>query len=380
MVSPEIPPANFQDGATNGRPASINEIKGLFDLATLHPKRTRFAAEVTITEPPRTKEQIAEELKLQNKVMEERDRVFRKQATGIQTVRSNTIVEESSGRRVFHVQEWYSGNKYRLDRTEKATINAAFLKAFPEGYRDTYVEIHDPQFSPYESFSVNHQLRDAQLTKDPKVHYAPYRLWQCLGMSERVRVPLTMALVDKQSMKPVAPGVERDESLLKPDSWKMESIHNGSNPNWRLEAFDGQLGGTPVTCFKLRGRCLDVWSPPLDISTIRTSGFPQIEVSYWIAQKSGRNVCLQAMLTNITQHTAFFSKLDEVDEHGYPRIWETKALENGSLTKGLRVAFKRIDDSPQFSDEEVFSPVFPTNYIVSDVTSGEAVILRNPHP
>jgi hypothetical protein len=45
-----------------------------------------------------------------------------------------------------------------------------------------------------------------------------------------------------------------------------------------------------------------------------------------------------------------------------------------------RVVFKRIETNPSFTDEEVFAPVFPPGYIVSDGSSGRNVILQNPHP
>jgi hypothetical protein len=45
-----------------------------------------------------------------------------------------------------------------------------------------------------------------------------------------------------------------------------------------------------------------------------------------------------------------------------------------------KVVFKRIDLNPIFTDKEVFAPVFPPDYIVSDVSSGTGVMLQNPHP
>ena len=105
------------------------------------------------------------------------------QKSKLQGVRSNTIVNESSGTRIFHVEEWLSGDKYRLDQTANSPINATYLKSHPNGYRDTYVNIRDPVFSPYSAFSVNHNLRDAQLTKDPKMKYLRVRPVACVRTS-----------------------------------------------------------------------------------------------------------------------------------------------------------------------------------------------------
>ena len=234
--------------ARGGRPASIGEITQLFDLAKTRPQKSRFIADVTLTEPPLSRAQVLAELKLQNEIMAEADRYLTpSQKSKLQGVRSNTIVNESSGTRIFHVEEWYSGDKYRLDQTENSPINATYLKSHPNGYRDTYVNIRDPVFSPYSAFSVNHNLRDAQLTKDPKMKYSGYDLWRAFGLAEPAAGPLIVALADPHSLDLKRHANADFLKNCKIDKWKMQRIHDGTDPAWNLVADDEKLEDVEVT-------------------------------------------------------------------------------------------------------------------------------------
>jgi hypothetical protein len=51
----------------------------------------------------------------------------------------------------------------------------------------------------------------------------------------------------------------------------------------------------------------------------------------------------------------------------------------GLPVKEIDVVFNKIELNPTFNDKQVFFPVFATNYIVSDVTSGRAKILQDPY-
>ncbi|MBE0541115.1 MAG: hypothetical protein IH623_07000 [Verrucomicrobia bacterium] len=370
-----------EDNEPAPRLASKEEIKQLFDLATARPQRSRIVAHITVMERSSTQEEVAAKLKRQNKLMEENERHLNwKQRIEIQTVRSNTILSQSSGTRYFKVQEWHSGSKYRLDQTEETAINAVFLKSHPDSYRDSYANIHDSAFSPYQAFRVNHQLRDAQLSTNPKTGFMRHKLWQALGMPERVGVIFGLALVDGASLTNAAYDAKRDMNIMKIDSAKVESIHNGSNPHWRLDAYEEQIDSMQTTRFKLSGRYLDLWTPPPDLTSLKNVTFSEIEVYCWIGRTSGRSVCVQTFFTNFTQQTSFSSKCDGFDPDGYPQVWETRATEKGIPKEGLKVVFKEIDASPRFTDEEAFAPVFPANYIISDISSGKAVVLQNPLP
>jgi len=60
-------------------------------------------------------------------------------------------------------------------------------------------------------------------------------------------------------------------------------------------------------------------------------------------------------------------------------VWKTSLVKDG-VVKERHVVFKEIDPNPTFIDEEIFTPSFPTNYNVSDMTSGTAETLQRALP
>lgn len=371
-----------QENVSVTRPATIAEMQQLFDLATTKPQRFRIVADITVNEPAWTKEQIASELEHQNTAMESRDnQAASKHFTDLTTIRSNAIAEAHSGIRVKHVQEWYSTNKFRLDQNQESALNAAFLKTHPGSYHDTFVDIgDDPAFSPYRSFLINRELHDVQLSKSPASQFARDNLWRVLGLDEQIANPLIIALMDFRSVPPYHKGDPSTVSLagIKIDSLKSQAIHNGSDPNWHLEADEESLDGNVVTRFRLKGKIFDPGGSPETISGVSMTR-SSIEAAYWIIRESDKMICLQATLTNLTTQESFSSKRAALDSNGYPRRWEISIARSG-VVKTTEVLIKEIDPNPSFSDDQIFSPRFATNDIVSDITYGDAVVSQQPHP
>ena len=108
--------------------------------------------------------------------------------------------------------------------------------------------------------------------------------------------------------------------------------------------------------------------------------FDTFQADVWIGQVLGKAVCFQESVTNLTQHTATISKRGRFDDNGRPILWIVSKVNADSTFETRNVAFKRIEVNPAFTDEKAFAPVFPPDYIVSDVSSGTGVILQNPHP
>ena len=364
---------------TVSRPASIDEINQLFNLAIARPERSRFVADIELIEPPATQDQIAATLKLENEVMKTRDgRLSPEQMESLVIARSNALVRAMSGRRIQHVEEWYSGHYNRLDQTDEALlVSTNYLQANSDRFHDTFVNIHDPKFSPYTSFTVNNELHSATLTRNPETYYrVPNDLWRVCGLDQPLTFPLLFVLVDVnsintnalQSLNPLDHDVML--SSLKADSWKVQRLHDGLDPNWHLEAKDENLDGVPVVRFNLEGK-YPAPDAPMPLSSI--------QVIYWIGQIAGKPVCIQAMLTNLTLHSSFLSKREQFDNKGFPHVWKTSTLKDG-FTKEFNAKFKEIDLNPIFTDTEIFTPKFQTNYTVSDITSGTAIRLQKSIP
>lgn len=367
-----------QEQLPASRPASIDEITQLFNLVIAQPpKRIRFVADIKIIQPSWTEGQIDDELKRINNFMQSRHRgLSQDKLAKLELVQSNAIVKAHSGERVLHIEEWYSGHFYRLDQTDEAAVPDSFLQTHTNKFYETFVNLHDPQFSPYMSFYVNRNLHAASLTRDPNVGYLEHNLWQALGIDSSIAFPIAMLMADTNSLISAVTSLKKTSAFydydignagfdgLKIDPWKIQRIHDGADPNCHLDASDEIIDGIPTTRLTLRCKFPEMKS------------IDSIEIVCWIGRISEKTVCLQASLTNFTEHTSFFSQRQQFDDKGFPRIWNTYTLGKDSFKKEL-ITFKEIDMDPSFSDAEIFTPKFQTNYSVSDVTSGQGVLLQS---
>ena len=344
------------------RPATLDEIQTLFDLAKIGPPRLRVVADITSNEPKYSEQEIAAAIKSQNEMYPD----LAKSSDETQRARTNAIARSHSGTRVLHVQEWYSGRHYRLDQTEEGMVSEQYFKKHPGIYKNSFVDIDDPTLSPYRSYLLDNELHDAQLSKT--TIYGKNDLWRAAGLEGELAFPLLVALTDSKSGPKGRPATDTDSSTLKIDPVKAEMIHNGSHPIWHLESTAASGEGNR-TRFVLRGRTLSLVEP---------YGQADMEFVYEVGRVGQRAVCVEASLTNLTTHGAFISQRKDFDAQGFPHMWKRTTIKSGSPAKQVDVVFKEVEMNPAFKDEEVFSTIFPNNYIVSDVTSGAAVILQKP--
>ena len=228
-------------------------------------------------------------------------------------------------------------------------------------YQPSDFDVVDRITEPYRSFMVNQQLRDIQLSKTSL--WAKNDLWRARGLDGEVVVPAFAALADPKSFVKGGRGTDADLGALKLDPVKAERLHNGSDPFWHLEAIteSGQEDPTRII-----------------MSAIKPYELSDQEFTYLIGRVAQRPVCLEASLTNYTTHASFFSTRADFDSQGFPRLWKRTTMTPGSPAKEIDVVFKEVELNAAFNDAQVFLPVFPTNYIVSDVTSGNAAILQHP--
>jgi hypothetical protein len=313
-------------------------------------------ANITTYEPKWSQEQVARAIEQQNEHFPDMKRLPEAE----QRDRTNAIAKSHSGIRILHVQEWYSGNLYRLDQTDEGMVSQQYLTNHLGTYKDSFVDIDDPAFSPYRSFTVNRQLRDIQLSKITL--WAKNDLWRALGLDQEVVLPLSVAFVDPKSL-PKGHGTDADLGNFKLDPAKAERIHNGSDPLWHLEAITGGEQENQTRFI---------------MSAIKPNPLSDQKFAYvvrWIGQRA---VCLEASVTNYTTHSSFISTREDFDSQGFPRVWKRTTIIPDSSVKQVDVAFKEVDLNATFDDKQIFLPTFPTNYIVSDVTSGNAKILQNP--
>jgi hypothetical protein len=162
------------------RSASLVEIQQLFDLArATKPDRCRFEADIEVTTPPYTKEQVKTTLaEIDNFMRDANAHLKPQQKADWEIVQSNAIVKAQSGKRIQHVREWYSGNYYRLDINDEGMGEERFMRTHPNEYFETWVNIPDSPFSPYASYQIQRELRDMVLYKQKGERFGQYNLWQ----------------------------------------------------------------------------------------------------------------------------------------------------------------------------------------------------------
>lgn len=320
------------------RAATLDEIRQLVALATNRPNRCVIEADIEVITPPYTKAQVEAALAdVKNFNSDVNARLTPQRELEWEIAQSNLIMQAHSGKCLQHVQEWYSGKNSRQDMNDECALVENFVKTHPGEYRDTWVNIPNSPFSPYSSYTINRELRDMMLFKQEQFGWP--NLSQALRISDDVAGEILLPL--------------------------LERLHGLTDSNWRLEVTGEMLNGQKATrfSFKAKDELADVW----------------------LAQISGRTVCLRESTTNFTSHTSAISEREQFDKDGLPTHWTLSTWAQSPMNavptpEERKVAFRRIDLNPAFTDEEAFAPVFPPGYIVSDVSSGHGVILQNPHP
>ena len=323
------------------RPATLDEVRQLLTLATNRPDRCEIEADIEVVTQPYTKAQVEAALADVKKFMQDANgRLKPKQLADWEIAESNAIVHSHSGKEIQHVREWYSGNYNRLDMNDEAMGARDFMQAHPGEYRNTFVSIPNSPFSPYGSYTVERNLKDIMLFKKGQT-FAPPDLWQALGMDTDVAGIILLPLFQR--------------------------LRGLTDSSWRLEVTEETLNGLKATRFSSKG------------------SRDKLQADVWVGQISGRTVCLRESTTNFTYHTSTISDREAFDKDGIPTRWTVSTWTRSSMNsvptpEARKVVFKRIDLNPIFTDKEVFAPVFPPDYIVSDVSSGTGVMLQNPHP
>lgn len=352
------------EAVENARQATLGEIQMVFDLAAFSPRQIRVAGTVITTEPKWTPEQIGAELKKQNELYPDLARLPDLQ----QKARSNAIAQSHSGLRIIHVQEWHSAGNYRLDQTDEGMFPGQYRKESPRDYRNSFINFAPENGFPHRSAFVDHKLKNAQFSTSTT--YSKNDLWRALGLEAELAFPLLVALADPQSWPQGRKPSEADLGQLKMSSARAEQIHRGTHPIWQLRVIEPG-GKNDPTRFILRGETMSL-VPPYERG--------DMEFVYAVKLSGQRFVCVAAALTNFTSNASLSSKRENFDAQGVPQVWRRILSNPGVPPKHIEVVIQEVELNPDFKTEEVFSIEFPTNYIVSDVTGGKAVVLQQPVP
>ena len=328
---------NAHAEAAPSRPATLLEIQELFDLATAaKPDRCRFEADIEVTTPPYSTEQVKTTLAgIENFMRDANARLQPQQKAAWEVDQSNAIVKAHSGKRIQHVREWYSGNYYRLDINDEGMGEERFMSTHPNEYFQTWVNIPNSPFSPYASYQIQRELHDMVLYQQKAERFHQYNLWQALKMNQEVASLFVGSLINLHDTNHLKRPFF-DYRGLKMDVSRAQQLHARTNSTnsfliSRLDATDENLDGKAVTHFTLK------WSFTLPPG-IKSDYKPDtLQGEMWVGQLAGKVVCLQELMTNLTQHASTVVKRQKYDGDGFPVVWTTtKISADSSFRKGAR--------------------------------------------
>jgi len=327
------------------------------------PHKVYVKASIALTTAGTTADQVGMHLGQINELMRRQDELVDR-AGGSQkalaAARSNVIASAGSGFRQFTVEEWYSGSSYRLDRQEHAITSLL-----------SFVNINDRRLSEYLSYLADHQLKSANVSKNAQFQFARHELWRAAGLDEPLIGVIMSAFVDYKSIDislATSPFDFRYLKKLAIDPGRTERIRTFKDPLWRLDVRDTQFEERAAKLFTLSGDYSDPYEPnPLS----------KIEATLLVSTIGTNAVCLEATLTNRSHKTSFRSLRNNHDSNGVPTSWLTITLDRNGIVTTNTATISWFQTDSAFNETNIFAPVFPKEYTVSDVTSGSGVLIQN---
>ena len=352
------------------KPALTAEaVTQLFEAAFTHFPRIYFEADIVKEEPRGTEEEFSKQFAGINEALRNSDARLKSDArAALNAARANSVRQALSGLRNFKIREWYSEKCYKRDE------NDLDEKPFDDKvkYTRTFALIGDKSISEFLSYEALHIAKSVALTKDPSTTYGTFQLWRAVGVDEHFDLPLIASLADLEQFTRGGElvGHRTDCRAISISRERLLRLTEGSDTDWSLAVGDEVLDGLPTTKVKLNGRYMDV------LFSTTPSLF---ENTYWFARMSGRLALIQAYQTNRAFGTSCRSKRGEFSETGFPGYYENIVSRQGTSSK-LRCKFHAISTDFGAPDTSVFSTTFPKDYLVSDHSTGTAVLLHDTMP
>ncbi len=336
------------------------------------PTRLRILAEVEEREPPWTEVQVREALRREEKDLEENDRPLSQgERSELRTVRLNGIRANHSGTRRFRLQEWLSGRLYRLDQTDHAVISAQDLEKMDASFHETFVNIDDPGFSDVSSFTANHQLKSAMLSKRQDSKYARADLWAAGSLDGVFARLLGFTLVDINSlMTNVNLSPYNEFTGAQMDMEKLDALLSGKTAGLSVLSEEISENGMPMIRLAYTAK----------VPSLTSAGTNAVQASFYLARTNQRVVCVKAQYDDLTFNTSYFCRREAFDSNGFPRFWYFRSVDRSGAYLEKTVRIVELDWAPVLADAVIFAPRFPSDYLVSDVSSGIGVVVQDPHP
>ncbi len=279
--------------------------------------------------------------------------------TRLRKFREAQIRKQHSGNRKFLIEEWISLQSWRKDQTELSMLTNAPPDSRDVSMQESFINNNQATQLTFRKAQINHELRSVTLDQRTNSMWAQVKLWQAYTIEPEAAIGYVLLA----AARPAFSRMPKPDSLhgLTIDEGKVSSLMEGKHDKfqiWVEKRLDTQMD--PVTTVRIEGR-----------SQTDSQG---IKMLYVLNEQKKH---IHKIQLEDASGFIYTSIRDGFDADGFPKMWETTKTEKGRRT-GKRVVFLQNELQARI-EPSVFSPTFPTNYIVySFDKNGKGEMIQNP--
>lgn len=332
----------------------------LFLYITKPVPNARIVANVQVHETAWTQEQIDRaipraklEQDMQGETKERIEEVIKANVENLKRAHSGTST--------IRLCEWVGPGVYRRDEVILDAVRATNSFKGGKGVKYTWVNVFDRGFSPIVSWRANPLSQVATVSRDP-ISYHVDNLWECMAIEPESAFAF-MLLVKKRTYSP--PAAERwlTQSFCSfrsgLDHERLRNLVEGRNTNWVFLAHRGTIDGIQCVIITLEARV--------------EKGAGITYYMDWPLQKNMLRTIRKVPSKNVEVTVTRRGH----DQRGVPREWVAQGrTEEGALFRKVDIIEAELD--PPWDLKEVFSPNFPENFVVDEVSGGTAKNIQWP--
>lgn len=363
-------------GDVSPRSPTKIETKQIFDRLTRNsPTRVHIIAEAEVISEPASEEEIRVAAEGNAK------RMAKREGREVTEEFVESLVKlfhvDLSGFKKINYELWRSrrGTLYRLDKVDLSTGT--------EPYDWMDVNIRDTTFTNIPHFSGSKRRKSVTLQWDLSQRVEELQLWDVYGVELQLKMPIILALGANFTKIPQSEEeMEAMISQVRLDDQKLDALVRGSNPAWKMTAFDIEGEESALVRFVLVGD-INIPMPKRIREQVSENLFNTRLRTVYEFEKGNLNRLRKAELFNEQNKMSYHSRRWDYDVQNIPMRWEhwEHHPENGENARPIKTLykFKLVDGNPSFDDWTIFAPEFPDDYIVGELHGdGYSKIIRNP--
>lgn len=349
----------------NGTLSSLDVVRSLFNQMTKPvPGKMRLAAKVETTSPTGTEEQVLEAVRRQEESQKAVEMNYDKQSKEkLREFRINSVRAFYSGHKTEHLQEWFLGRElWRGDSTD-----TSLTKEYDPTKGGTYFQsiVNFPSTNQTHSLTINPAASSATFNEFTKSKYACYDLWQAYVIEPNAGLFFVSQLVDRLLSKQPENVLNTSFEGLRFDSSKASQLLSGKDKAIQIKVDRSTLNAANLIVVTMSVRQ-------------ETTGDAMVLKYFLDADKPDRITRIEIQSNSAKMQ--YLSERSQFDKDGFPWLWTFQNAIDGKVVIQKRFEYTLVDLAGSSVNESVFSPQFPTNYVVVRIDSaGNPNYVQNPH-